>query len=268
MVESKLKTMETVSNTKIKRTKKSKRVQKVSNIFLAFIFISCACFVFIGKYTFFKENVEENSNTKANYVDTINTSSGCDYVSIVGDDICDDIANTQACAYDFGDCCSLENDRNSSCQDCFCFIDTQVQLTYLQKNCQVLDRGLEELLILESLGDGQCHLAFNQEEYDFDLGDCCIENVQCVMGGFKTMEFFDFVETFDQPVECPEQVCIPSNTFCVQAQVGDGICQDYNNIKMCDFDGGDCCLTNKGNECCDCKCKGMGFGGVALGTKQ
>ena len=201
-LKTKVETMETESNTKIKRTKKYKSVQKVSYIFLAVLFISCACFVFIGKYTFLKEN-KQKFNNEANHADSVNgtESSGCDYVSIVGDDICDDIANTQACAYDFGDCCSLENDRNSSCQDCFCFIDTQVQLTYLQKNCQVLDRGLEELLILESLGDGQCHLAFNQEEYDFDLGDCCIENVQCVMGGFKTMEIFDFVETFDQPVE-------------------------------------------------------------------
>ena len=55
--------------------------------------------------------------------------------------------------------------------------------------------------------------------------------------------------------KCPDNQCILSNTFCNKTEISDSICQDYNNNQFCDFDGGDCCLLNKGNECCFCTCK-------------
>ena len=37
---------------------------------------------------------------------------------------------------------------------------------------------------------------------------------------------------------------------------GDEICDDGNNNKECDFDGGDCCLPDvEKTYCTDCKCK-------------
>ena len=39
--------------------------------------------------------------------------------------------------------------------------------------------------------------------------------------------------------------------------MGDGICQDYNNGPLCDYDLGDCCLSLDKliyDECCDCIC--------------
>ena len=39
--------------------------------------------------------------------------------------------------------------------------------------------------------------------------------------------------------------------------VGDGFCDDINNIEKCDYDDGDCCgLSMKKNFCVKCICKG------------
>ena len=38
--------------------------------------------------------------------------------------------------------------------------------------------------------------------------------------------------------------------------VGDGFCDDKNNIEACEYDDGDCCgLSVKENFCVDCSCK-------------
>ena len=92
---------------------------------------------------------------------------------------------------------------------------------------------------------------YNVEKYDFDLGDCCLEEVKCLIQ--RNVEFEhngDYTE-----VECPENQCIHSNVFCNVTEIGDGLCQDYNNAALCDFDGGDCCLEEKGSECCKCNCR-------------
>ena len=45
-----------------------------------------------------------------------------------------------------------------------------------------------------------------------------------------------------------------SNTFCITEELGDGICQDYNNGPFCDYDLGDCFAINSNlDECCNCK---------------
>ena len=39
--------------------------------------------------------------------------------------------------------------------------------------------------------------------------------------------------------------------------IGDGFCDDMNNIEACNYDDGDCCgLSTKKNFCFDCLCKG------------
>ena len=39
--------------------------------------------------------------------------------------------------------------------------------------------------------------------------------------------------------------------------VGDGFCDDANNIEECDYDGGDCCGINvQNNFCVNCTCTG------------
>ena len=46
--------------------------------------------------------------------------------------------------------------------------------------------------------------------------------------------------------------------FCqgVEAYVGDGYCDDYNNSADCNYDGGDCCYGSHGL-CEDCLCIGL-----------
>ena len=102
----------------------------------------------------------------------------CEYVDIVGDDICDDLANTKACAYDFGDCCSFDKDR-SLCIDCFCNLHLDIKQSYLQDSCSKESGEIEDVLIPYLLGNGKCELNFNHKEFDFDLGDCCIDNPKC-----------------------------------------------------------------------------------------
>ena len=39
--------------------------------------------------------------------------------------------------------------------------------------------------------------------------------------------------------------------------IGDGFCDDANNIEECDYDGGDCCGINvQKNFCVNCTCTG------------
>ena len=240
--------VETKTDEKRKKVKTDTTTKKAKYFLVSLVFVFCACFVFFGYNTFLDQNEPFkmfNQTLNPNFNES--EEEGCDYIAIVGDDICDDVANTEVCAYDFGDCCSLDNDRISSCQECYCFIDTTIQSTFLQGICQFMT--WKNLLILHELGDGDCHLAYNQEKYDFDLGDCCIPDAQCY-----TPPISGYAHELS---DCPENVCIQSNTFCVPNQVSDGICQDYNNHGMCYYDGGDCCLTNTDqSQCCECHCKG------------
>ena len=42
---------------------------------------------------------------------------------------------------------------------------------------------------------------------------------------------------------------------CIDAWIGDGNCDDQNNIVDCSFDGGDCCLEPLVEDyCTECKC--------------
>ena len=86
------------------------------------------------------------------------------------------------------------------------------------------------------------------EKYFFDVGDCCLEELRC-----KRCEYLDMMgcDYMDCPLESP---CIPSNLYCVPEELGDGKCQDYNNGKFCEYDLGDCCLTDESayETCCQC----------------
>ena len=100
------------------------------------------------------------------------------------------------------------------------------------------------------LGDKICDLSLNNEENYFDVGDCCLENPKCML--------FAFDRNY---VECPENSCIQSNTFCVLEEIGDEICQDHNNGPFCQYDLGDCCLApgNFTSYCCNCQYKKENF---------
>ena len=85
-------------------------------------------------------------------------------------------------------------------------------------------------------GNGKCDLNLNNVENFFDAGDCCLP------------EF--------------EEFCIKSNLLCDEETLGDGICQDFNNGPLCNYDLGDCCVISQQNDCCFCFCPSDNIVGI------
>ena len=218
-------------------------------ILCTMLFVFAGTFVFVGYYTIFDNKTETKEEQQ--HVTYGSNNESCDHVDIVGDDICDDQVNTKACAYDFGDCCAFDSDR-SICQMCDCIVDLDTKESFLQQSCQNNTINTDVNHIIQFvLGDGKCHLSFNAVQYDFDLGDCCIPEVECWQEDYPNISGISGFQRTD----CPDDMCILSNTFCIESKIGDGICQDYNNAAFCDYDGGDCCMLEKGTECCQCHCR-------------
>ena len=161
-------------------------------------------------------------------------------ILIKGDGFCDDEANIELCDYDELDCCSLELDR-SLCSECFCYV-TNI-------DDDMIDDCFD-IIINPVIGDGHCNPDLNKLEFYFDAGDCCVENVTR-----KVMIQDKFIARPCSELDC---ICLPSYgyAYCIEDQLGDGICQDYNNSPQCDYDHGDCCTPNDVLEkCCICQCK-------------
>ena len=198
------------------------------------ICVAGALFVMIGYSQDTFLSFENKENQVEEKVEAGN-SSICPYLTLMGDEYCDDEANTPECLYDSGDCCSYDNDR-TLCEDCFCYDDATTNQDYSQWLCNEEQNSLVGYM----LGDGKCNLKYNYREYYFDIGDCCFEDTECLVDSF--------------PVDCPDQLCVPSNNYCIAAELGDGLCQDHNNGKFCDFDLGDCALPQIHDSCCFCEC--------------
>ena len=70
---------------------------------------------------------------------------------------------------------------------------------------------------------------------------------------------------YKKKVTCPENRCITPGNFCIEEELGDGICQFYNNGPFCNYDNGDCCPLIHDTDCCYCKCRDPEFGLLVLG---
>ena len=104
----------------------------------------------------------------------------------------------------------------------------------------------------EWYGDKLCDDVNNKEECEFDGGDCCrmcvddtyCSECTCVEYGYRPP-----VCHWLEPARCNPAF------FKMWWAVGDGICDDSNNVEVCSFDGGDCCLSCiKDTWCQDCHC--------------
>ena len=170
----------------------------------------------------------------------------CPVWSLVGDGYCDGEANVPECGYDFNDCCEIENDR-SLCQNCTCYISENKIEKYKEDNCQDYYYGAL------NLGDGMCNVNRNTEEYFFDIGDCCLDS----SSEYSCKQTYNERTNTLKSTNCPENLCIKSNNFCIPEELGDGICQDHNNGPYCEFDMGDCCLvvSDSFEDCCFCGCQ-------------
>ena len=193
---------------------------------------------------------------------TVETIFELNCQELKGDGFCDDEINNEFCNYDGGDCCDQNLDR-SMCTDCFCHIEYFQTTEYL--NCPQVNHNANGEYSFAYHGDGHCDEEFNNYEKFFDAGDCCLPNPTIFFEGEVKDPINQYVipKFADPPRPCNENecVCIPNNLVCNTTQLGDGICQDFNNGPLCDHDLGDCCLKfwnfypdeSKGN-CCNCFC--------------
>ena len=97
----------------------------------------------------------------------------------------------------------------------------------------------------------------NNFENFFDAGDCCLNYIQCE-NIIMTQRPWGAIIPNTLDVDCPIDVCIRSDMYCIPELMGDGVCHDNNNSELCDFDLGDCCKPNRiKDSCCNCDCKQM-----------
>ena len=101
------------------------------------------------------------------------------------------------------------------------------------------------------MGDGYCDDILNNQDCEYDGGDCC--ECTCVDGPIYTCG--------SNGLRCEDPTCLDPNLLAEFPDCGgnllrvdDGACNAYNNNEECGYDGGDCCL-------CTCiKNEKCGFG--------
>ena len=212
--------------------------KRLKKVFL-FSLLSFFCATFVLVYA----TIERTMTIKTEVLVLSENETGCLFWDITNDGFCDDEANIEECNYDYGDCCNFENDF-TFCQDCIC--KTNFNAT---QNCSSV--GQHEAYA----GDGICDLVNNNVANFFDHGDCCFEDQICQMQTIQiSWRGVPKIETHE--IDCPDNICVKSDNYCIEDQIGDGICQDHNNSPFCDYDQGDCCLPFRVLDfCCDCICR-------------
>ena len=103
------------------------------------------------------------------------------------------------------------------------------------------------------VGDGYCDDITNNIACNYDAGDCCLSDIKkeycidclCLEGGNSTTSDTSTTTTITTSTHPCKQIL----------WVGDGYCDDVTNNVECNYDGGDCCLSDiKTNYCDDCLC--------------
>merc|ERR1739848_560137 len=95
--------------------------------------------------------------------------------------------------------------------------------------------------LLKYKGDGNCDDENNNKGCEYDGGDCCYKTVK---GGTVKKDYCKECKCID-----PKNLGEPPASCGVFVYKGDGNCDDENNNKGCDYDGGDCCSkTVKGGK--------------------
>ena len=235
----------------IRKEKKNRKANKTSTTLLFnVVCIISATIVMIIVYV---ERRPSTSNEIVRNEEPKESVSGCPYWHLTNDRICDDKANTEECHFDLGDCCEYQNDF-STCQDCFCHTKTSA-ITESIQNCEVDFRQYSYWFWY--LGDGLCQLDLNNAQNLFDAGDCCLNFTQCdwPLEENSMTQMTGAIIWDSMKIDCPEHVCVKSDVYCNQEQMGDGICHDNNNSILCDYDLGDCCVPDTVEDsCCLCLC--------------
>jgi len=162
---------------------------------------------------------------------TTTTKPACGNKAYKGDGNCDDENNVDTCDYDGGDCCGPDVSKKY-CIKCKCKDPNY-------KPPKQPDCGNKDYK-----GDGNCDDNNNKESCEWDGGDCCTDTKKLYCTACKCLD-----PNYKPPVTKPADCGAPDYK-------GDGQCDDNNNKKSCDYDGGDCCGKDIGKTyCTECKCK-------------
>ena len=102
-------------------------------------------------------------------------------------------------------------------------------------------------------GNGFCEDYCNHPDLYFDLGDCCLDNINdamcydCICFEDCSRHPSEFPDNMTYATECYNPDILPyaeiqRGVTCFPGSIGDGICHGYCNNHLFYFDGGDCCL--------------------------
>ena len=173
----------------------------------------------------------------------------CTKAHWLGDGYCDIENNNPECNWDDGDCCSTDSYYSSEC----CPSLTSEWHSYptfslctadgpLDPKCSCgADTSTPICTFPERKGDDICDLSNNNEQCQFDGGDCDKCKDEYMNDGR--------CHSFNNHTNCDFDGgdCLGLDEDC-QASMGNGFCDMYTNNERCHFDGGECCDERIPNE--------------------
>ena len=110
-------------------------------------------------------------------------------------------------------------------------------------------------LVPSWVDDNYCDDGNNNEECEWDGGDCCGYDVNS--------QFCNYCECLDPDFDGPMMTTTtikPTGCSNYYYWAGDGYCDDITNDEECEWDGGDCCGENVNTDyCIECECLDPGF---------
>ena len=150
------------------------------------------------------------------------------------------------CGFDAGDCCgkSGQASQYQYCTECEC-LDPKVTTTTLAHAC-----GRTQFK-----GNGFCDDDNNVKACAWDGGDCCESNKKATQ-----FSYCHKCECRNPEYEGKGDACVNKIKGVCGAKefVGDGFCDDNNNVAGCAWDNGDCCgysgQAKQFGYCTACKC--------------
>eukprot|EP00752_Nemacystus_decipiens_P018348 g16460.t1 len=194
---------------------------------------------------------------------TVDILENCGRPGSIGDGFCDQENNKAECSYDGGDCCECTCMRQNSSDDRACTNDVGFACIDPDAPCSedddITPDMVENCSNAQSIGDGWCDLGNNKPECLYDGGDCC----ECTC---------DTGTDFDDDYRCNELTgfaCIDPEAPCMDDDgvtadmledcgspilIGNGRCNEDNNLPECNFDGGDCCSCTCVGDCLEFAC--------------
>ncbi|CAN0196406.1 unnamed protein product, partial [Hapterophycus canaliculatus] len=171
------------------------------------------------------------------------------------DSYCDYDLNNEECGWDGGDCCPCTCREYSSWSttcgyygyDC---MDPEAPNTCSTESPTPSPAASTDYPECEgaiySIGNGYCEYYNNNEECDWDGGDCCpctcedSSYYSCGYYGYDCLNPAVSTECSSAPTPSPTPSPYPECSGLISF-IGDGYCDFSNNNEECDWDGGDCC---------------------------